>query len=100
MKYILIVWHQAFGREMVFPHIQKHYDSAEDVAIAAEYWLAENPNDIVMFDVIETDICKHCGRRIQEVPGWMLHKWAHFGSITRICFTPALTQAEPKEAVA
>lgn len=95
MKHILVVWHEESGKELVFPNATRLHDTQEEAIERAEAWLELFPEDIVMTQTVDIGVCRHCRVEIQEIPGWVIHKWGHRTGLTRICFTPELTQAEP-----
>lgn len=70
------------------------FDSAADTAA---YILETYPGDIFTVVELETGVCRHCRRDIEEVVGWVTHKWKHVASKSYGCWPPVgeTTQAEP-----
>ena len=97
MKHILIIWSTYLEKELVFPNATLLHDTQEEAIERALAWLELFPEDIVMTQTVDVSICKHCRVEIQEIPGWVIHKWGHRTGLTRVCFTPELTQATPVE---
>lgn len=77
--------------------LDTEYEYSSQAELRALRWLEYRPNDIIMLEFIADAICKHCDLPIKEKAGWIIHQWIHVHTNTYLCWSNALTQAEPKE---